>query len=240
LDAVARFDLPEVRRCLSHDPDLRELIAPGGLNLLQCASRRVTAGEPVRARQQVRLAQWLVSQGFDPTVTHTTAAGDDGEENPSQVSLVWFAVAKARNNPLAKYFLEQGSSPSALFAAAWWANFEIVPALVAHGEDINRFVGGTPLHLATAVLDRRLDGQSAPPRRLKMLRVLLDHGANPNIKDAQGSTVLHTALRKGYDPAVLSLLIRHSADPDIPGPDGRTARAIARRKKDRRYRAVVG
>ena len=46
----------------------------------------------------VVLAGWLVDHGFDPLVIHTTAPGEDGEEEPARVSLVWFAVAKARND----------------------------------------------------------------------------------------------------------------------------------------------
>ena len=54
-----------------------------------------------------------------------------------------------------------------------------------------------------------------------------------------GTTPLHTALKKGYDVTVFSLLLRHGADPDAPGKDGRSVREIASRKKDRRYLAAI-
>jgi hypothetical protein len=59
---------------------------------------------------------------------------------------VFFAVARAQNNALARYFMERGAKPGALFAAAWWGNGGILADMVRHGADINEVVGVTPLH----------------------------------------------------------------------------------------------
>ena len=102
------------------------------------------------------------------------------------------------------------------------ATDEIARDLVAHGEDINRSVGGTPLHMAIGVLDRGTAGKpDLAQRRLRMVKTLLDLGANPNIPGARNETPLHTALEKGYDVAVFRLLLKHGADPDRPGKTGR-------------------
>lgn len=137
LDALKTFDLERIRALLRSEPELKGWRDEKGLNLLHICSRRSTVDDPAAARRQLQVARWLVSQGFDPKATHTTAAGEDGEEDPATVSLAWFAVARARNNALARYFLEQGAGPGALFAAAWWGNATIIPDLVRHGADLN-------------------------------------------------------------------------------------------------------
>lgn len=236
IDAVKAFDLEGVKRNLDKDPSLNEWRSPQGFNLLQFCCARSTDGDKAGAARQLRLAKWLVGQGFDPKVIHTTKPGEDGEAEPAELSPVFFAVARAQNNALARYFLDQGAAPGAIFAAAWWGNWEILADLIRHGEDINRQVGATPLHMAVGVLDRGIEGKpERAKRRLKLLKELLRLGANPNIQDDRGGTPLHVVLDKGYDPAVFRLLLEHGADPDLPGKDGRTVRNIASRKKDTRY-----
>jgi hypothetical protein len=125
LDALETFDLDRIRTLLRSEPELNDWRDEKGLNLLQICCSRSTVDDPAAARRQLQVARWLVSQGFDPRAIHTTAAGEDGEEDPAEVSLALFAVARARNNALARYFLEQGAPPGALFAAAWSRNGDI-------------------------------------------------------------------------------------------------------------------
>jgi ankyrin repeat protein len=236
IDGLKAFDLEKVRTILAKEPELKHLKLDRGLNLLQFSCRRFTAADQAAANRQLRLAKWLVSEGFDPLAMHTTAPGEDGEEEPSNVSLVWFAVAKAQNNRLARYFLQQGATPGALFAAAWWGNADIVAELVQHGDDLNALVGATPFHMAVDVLHRGAEGKpELARRRLKLLKEMLRLGANPNIQAFNGVTPLHSVLAKGYDLEVFQLLLKYGANPDIPGKDGRTVREIASRKKDKRY-----
>jgi hypothetical protein len=241
IEALKTFDLPAVRSILGKRPDLKELrLGRSGLNLLQFCSRRPTIGDRAAARRQLQLAQWLVSAGFDPRAIHTTAPGEDGEDDPAEVSLVFFAVAGAQNNSLARYYLAQGAAPNALFAAVWWGNAEILEDLVTHGANINEFVGATPLHMAVDILQRGTEGKPAlARRRLQTLEEVLRLGADPNIAAVTGATPLHSALDKGYDLRVFTLLLEHGANPDLPGKDGRTVRDIAARKRDRRYNDLL-
>ena len=117
----------------------------------------------------------------------------------ASVSLAWYSVAKAQNNRLARYFLQQGAAPGALFAAAWWGNADIIPDLVRHGADLNEVVGATPLHMAVDVVQRGVAGKpQLGRRRLTCVKEMLRLGANPNIPAHDGTTPLHTALKKEY------------------------------------------
>lgn len=236
VESVKQFDVAGVAANLKKDPSLAKWRSPQGFNLLQFCCSRCTIDDTVAAASQLRLARWLIGHGFDPHVLHATAPGDDGEADAAQLPLVFFSVARAQNNALTRYLLKLGVAPSALFAAAWWGNGAIVGDLVKHGEDINRHVGATALHMAVAVLDRGVDGRPERARlRLDCLKAFLKHGADPNVPDAHGDTPLHLALEKGYDVAVVKLLLKHGADPDLPGRNGRSVREIASRKKDRQY-----
>ena len=240
LDALKDFDLARVRAVLRAQPDLRDLKDEKGLNLLQICCKRSTVDDPAAARRQVKMAEWLVGEGFDPRALHTTAPGEDGEEEPAAISLVFFAVARARNNALARYFLRQGAAPGALFAAAWWGNAGIIPDLVQHGANLNEVVGATPLMLAVDVVTRGVEGKPRLAReRLRVLTEMLRLGADPNIPAFDGTTALHQALKKEYLDA-FRVLVQHGAHPDVPGKDGRTVREIAARKRDKRYLHALG
>jgi hypothetical protein len=235
-DALRKLDVEKVQSIVRRKPELKELQLGQGLNLLQFCCTRVTADDADAAGRQLRLAKWLVGEGFDPLAMHRTAPGEDGEEDAAEVSLVFFAVARARNTRLARYFLELGVPPGALFAAAWWGNAEIIADLVEHGDDLNKVVGATALHMAVAVLDRGIEGKpQLAQQRLKTLQEMLRLGADPNLGAFDGMTPLHTALKKGYDVSVFKLLLAHGADPDVPDKHGRTVREIASRKRDKRY-----
>jgi len=69
--------------------------------------------------------------------------------------------------------------------------------------------GGTPLHTAA---DRGY---------LRIVEFLLEHGANPNMKNNYGSTPLHYAAMYGY-PEVVELLLEHGANPNIQSNYGST------------------
>jgi ankyrin repeat protein len=181
------------------------------------------------------MAKWLVGEGFDPLETYVTRPGEDGEEEAAELSLVFFAVARAQSNVLARYLMERGAKPGAFFAAAWWGNADILADMVRHGADINEVVGATPLHMAVDVVQRGIQGHPAlGRRRLKCLREFLRLGADPNIAASDGTTPLHTALQKEYFDA-FKTLVQHGANPDVPGKDGRTVREIAAKKRDKRY-----
>jgi hypothetical protein len=239
LDALHRMDVDRVRDILRAKPDLKDYRDEKDFNLLQICCKRLTKNDRALADRQVKMAKCLVALGFDPCQVYTTRSGDDGEEEPSQVSLAWFAVAKAQNNALARYMLEQGAHPGALYAAAWWGNGDILPDLLRHGANLSESVGATPLHMAVDVFTRGTEGKPAVARqRRHFVLEALRLGADPNIAAHDKNTPLHTALKKEYFEA-FKLLLDARADPDVPGKDGRTVREIASRKRDKRWAAAL-
>jgi hypothetical protein len=240
IEAVKQLDLDEVKRNLAKTPALKAWRSEQGFDLLQFCCARPSHGEAALADRQLRLARWLVGEGFDPRAIYLTKPGEDGEEEAAELSLVFFAVARAQNNRLARYFLELGARPEAMFAAAWWGNWEIVPDLVRFGADLNVVVGATPLHMAVSLLRRGVDTDpKLASRRVKTVKELLRLGADPNIRDQRGDTVLHIVLERDFGAKILTLLLTHGANPDIPGRDGRTARQIAARKRDKQYHGAL-
>jgi len=182
VEAVKTFDVDSVAAILKKDPALAKWRSPQGFNLLQFCCSRCTVDDKAAAASQLRLAKRLIGQGFDPLAVHTTKPGEDGEEDPADLSLAWFAVARAQNNALAKHFLKLGAHPGAVFAAVWWGNWEILPDLVRHGADLDEMVGGTPLHMALALWMKAVESKpDQVARRTKTFTTLVRLGASPDV-----------------------------------------------------------
>ena len=57
---------------------------------------------------------------------------------------------------------------------------------------------------------------------VRLLQMLLDHGASPNVKNKLGGTALMWAASYGYDEAI-QIMLNKGADPRIKDVDGLTA-----------------
>lgn len=62
----------------------------------------------------------------------------------------------------------------------------------------------------------------------KLIKKLLESGADPNTKDNSGYTALHCAADYSNDPKVLELLIQYKANPKIKNNEGHTPLDIAK------------
>lgn len=106
----------------------------------------------------------------------------------------------------------------ALYSASFYGNYESVKELIDQGADVNSspaYMGGlTPLHKAVGLGDMAKLDLLKPPipelvgRRLKVVRLLINKGANVNARDAMGRTPLHFTKTK----EAAELLIKHGAD----------------------------
>ncbi|MYI67020.1 MAG: hypothetical protein F4107_13950, partial [Gemmatimonadetes bacterium] len=126
---------------------------------------------------------------------------------------------------------EYGSSP--LHRAARLGTPEIIGRLVAAGAEVNgqSDAGTSPLHSAVirgtdflaADAGRQAD---TPPWRLAAA-ALIEAGADPNLRDAEGDTPLHLA-GEVFDTALVSLLTDAGADVNARNDRGETPLVAAR------------
>jgi uncharacterized protein len=140
---------------------------------------------------------------------------------------------------------EYGWTP--LLTATNNRHYKLAAWLVEHGANVNLANKGawTPLYLATD--NRNIEGGDFPVPKpdmdhLEFIKVLLDHGANPNLtaKDntltrtiftmqwffEAGATPFVRAAQSG-DVDLMKLLLAHGADPKIPTEFGDTALSAA-------------
>ena len=124
-------------------------------------------------------------------------------------------------------YLEQGADPNApidhwgrtaVHAAAAAAGAQALHLLLNTGGEccIQDGQGNTPLHHAVT------PASVAKSDVLSRMRLLLEHGADPNRPNTRGNTPLHFSA-KLHDPAVVEALLKAGADPDRRNRSGSTA-----------------
>jgi ankyrin repeat protein len=163
-----------------------------------------------------------------------------------------FVVAKySRRNDIADMLLKQGVELD-IFAACMAGTEERVVELVSHQPDLTKSYssdGWTPLHLAgffnqpalaEALLTYGADVHArsrnqmanapihaaAAGRSRDSLRILLEHGADANARQAGGFTPLHSAAQGG-DAEMVRLLIASGADVQARADNNQNALDLA-------------
>jgi len=206
--AIGRQDLRAVQSLLEADPGLaaakgpasRHLPEGGGSAILTAALVSTKQGFLPAARNavlQALLAKKPTLDVFDACVAGQPEA---------------LAVHLARDPKLARAWHPLGWS--VLHLGGFSGNPKVVDLLLANGADVNaraktRF-RNTPLQTSL------LASQEAT------VRLLLEHGADPLVRQAHGFTPLHDAALSGRRDLV-DLLLAHGAEINSRGDDGRTA-----------------
>ena len=132
-----------------------------------------------------------------------------------------------------------GSSP--LLVAVQNGYYDVALYLMDHGANVNlaNSKGWTPLYLAVKIRNQETTAIPGPATDgvLDFITILLDRGANPNLR-IQADTEIHQGMTAAWlreagatpllraalcgDLAVVRLLLAHKADPSIPTFDHTT------------------
>lgn len=119
-------------------------------------------------------------------------------------------------SPLDQY-ADDGFTPLGL--AAYFGHNELVRWMIEQGADVNKPARNAmqvaPIHSAVA------------RQNIELCRLLLEHGADVNARQARGVTPLHSAAHNG-NAALVELLLAHGADPSLPMDNGRRPADLAR------------
>jgi ankyrin repeat protein len=208
-----------VRGFLSRNPSSATITGgPHGWDALTylCFSRylridRTRSEAFVRTARVLLLAGASAKTGWFETIDHP---------NPRQVleSAIYGAAGIARHPEMTRLLLEFGADP----------NDEETPYHVPEGYDntvmkILLQSGKLSDVSLTLMLVRKADWHD-----YEGLRLLLEHGANPNAVPKFGDNALHHALRRDNHVKAIELLLDHAADPALKNTrDGRSAVAMA-------------
>ncbi len=114
------------------------------------------------------------------------------------------------------------------------ANFSSIRNLLEQGISPNTRLANQE-HPLTAVLQNT---QLDPQKREKMLRMLLDFGAETEIVNAKGRTPLFLAV-ESQPPEIVKLLLDFGADTVTPAPDGTSPLTLAEKRQDKTILALL-
>ena len=157
-------------------------------------------------------AQILLSKGAALNIWEASAVGEAGRVAQ------WLQADESLLHAVS----HDGFTPLQL--AAFFGHLETVQLLLAKGANPNlvsqnqTFARGVPI-LQSAVAAGNIE----------VIKALLTHGADVNVRSAEGMTALHAAAFEG-NAAIVKLLIANGADIEAKTNKGETAREIAGKK----------
>lgn len=168
----------------------------------------------------VRTARALLEAGANPNTGWWETID---QPNPRQIieSAIYGAAGIAQNADLTRLLLEFGADPNdeeTPYHAAENYDLDVLIALVESGKLNSESI--------TTLLIRKADWHDK-----EGIRLLLQHGADPNAMTRWGVTALHQALRRDNSLENIELLLDHGANPSLTSPiDGMTGTAMAARR----------
>ena len=164
----------------------------------------------------VRAAQALLDAGAS---ANTGFYSDDHQPQPEFESVLYGAAGVAHHPGVTRVLLEHGADPNdgeVVYHTPETYDNAVLTLLIGTG----KLTGDS---LATLLL-RKHDWHDRDG-----VKLLLEHGADPNLMTRWGHSALHQALRRDNDLRIIELLLDHGADPSLPA-HGRSATSMAARE----------
>jgi uncharacterized protein len=212
--AIKALDVPTVDRLLQARPDLLRAVDDRRRSPLHFLCG-LTA-DPKTSARALALAGRLLDGGLDVNAPAFV-------EGIFQATPLWYAIARGRNLPLARFLLKRGSTPeNALWAAAFAEDVAAIDLLVRSGASLDPVTEDETPFL-TAIKWSRFVGAER----------MLHHGANVNFQNSKGLTALHLVLKKNSDRRHVEMLLRYGADPTLRSRDGKSPLDLVRNRRDK-------
>lgn len=191
IDAVKQGLSEDIEQMLRDEPQLLHAISDEGETPLMVA---VYHGKQ-------NIVQQLLTYDYAVTLHEAVAIGD--------LEAVQYLVSEGQVSPMSLSY--DGWTP--LHLAAFFGHEDIAEYLMTQGVDVNarsdNDQNNTPIHAAAA------------GRKQSIVKLLLDHQADPNLKQGKGWTPLLQAVNN-YDLAMCELLLDYGADVNIANDEGVT------------------
>jgi ankyrin repeat protein len=135
------------------------------------------------SERSIKLARHLLGLGIDIDAPAFV-------EGAFQATPLWYAISRGHNLPLARFLLQQGSTPEyCLWAAGFKDDVEAIDLLVRHGASVDPVTENETPFLSAIKWSRFAAAER-----------LLHHGANVNFQSSRGLTALHLLLKKNSAP----------------------------------------
>jgi ankyrin repeat protein len=178
-EAARRWEVTAVRTIATMLPSLVAATDPKGRTALHIACAVDPKGRALGEKDGTRTAAALLAAGAE-LEAFVPMPEDEGEfrANP-----LWYAASRGRNLPLVRFLLKQGADPSYSLRTAVFSNdAALMRALLAAKPRLNLVAHGeTPIFYAARL------------RRLNVLPLLIEAGADPSIKDPRGRDAVDIA-----------------------------------------------